>query len=112
MSRAVTAPSYRVAVNGALLDWLMAPDAPDEQLVLEDFLQRPAWHQDAACRGEGVRAFFSGVHVDIQRARAVCRECPVQAPCLQYAMGDADLEGVWAALTAKERRAMRRARVA
>jgi hypothetical protein len=29
-------------VNEALLQWLMsAPDGPDEQLTLEDFLQRP-----------------------------------------------------------------------
>ena len=44
--------------------------------------------------------------------RTVCRECPVQAPCLQPAMADSDLEGVWAGTTAKERRQMRRARVA
>jgi hypothetical protein len=39
----VTAPSYRVRVNEALVQWLMsAPDGPDEQFTLEDFLSRPA----------------------------------------------------------------------
>jgi WhiB family redox-sensing transcriptional regulator len=101
-------------VAEALTAWLMTPEAPGapELPTLEDFLQRPQWHQEAACAGAGVKAFFSGTHVDIQRARGVCRECPVQAPCLQYALGDPDLEGVWAGTTAKERRVMRRGRVA
>jgi len=96
-----------------LLQWCMtAPDTPDERLTLEDFLQRPAWQQDAACRGQGVKAIFSGSSADIDRARAACHACAVQAPCLQYAMADPDLEGVWAGTTAKERRVMLRGAVA
>jgi hypothetical protein len=76
-------------VNEALLQWLMtAPDGPDEQVTLEDFLLRPAWQQDAACRSQGTGAFFSPASVDIDQARLVCHACPVQAPCLQYAFAD------------------------
>ena len=61
-----TAPSYRGRVNDASLQWCMtAPDTPDERLTLEDFLQRPGWQQDAARRGQGVKAFFSGSSADI-----------------------------------------------
>ncbi len=91
---------------------MTAPDGADEQLTLEDFLRRPAWQREAACRSQGTRTWFSGTSPDIERARAVCHACPVQAPCLQYAMSEADLEGVWAGTTAKERRQMRRGRVA
>jgi hypothetical protein len=41
------------AMNRALVDRLMALDAPDEMLTLEDFLRRPEWHQRAAYRGQG-----------------------------------------------------------
>jgi hypothetical protein len=40
-------------VNEAELHRLMAPDAADERLTLEDFLRRPDWHGDAVCRGVG-----------------------------------------------------------
>ncbi len=99
------------AMNAALLGWLMAaPDGPDETLILEDFLARPAWHSEAACRGMGAMFFMKGTVPT--STRAICHTCPVQAPCLQYAMSDPDLEGVWAGTTAKERRAMRHGRVA
>src|ERR1700693_390473 len=98
-------------MNAALLGWLMAaPDGPDETLILEDFLQRPAWHQHAACRNQGVTAFFSGTSANIDRARAICRDCSVRTTCFQYALSDDSLEGVWAGTTAKERRLMRRGR--
>jgi len=97
----------------ALVQWLMsAPDGPDEQLTLEDFLRRPEWQQDAACRGQGVRAWFSGASPELDRARAVCAGCPVRDECHRYAMADPNLEGVWAGFTQQERRGLRRSRVA
>src|SRR6202162_5338613 len=49
--RADTAPPYGFKVN--LTEWLMsAPNAPVIPLTLEDLVQRPAWHQEAACRGQ------------------------------------------------------------
>jgi WhiB family redox-sensing transcriptional regulator len=100
-------------VNEALLQWLMsAPNGPDDQLTLEDFLQRPAWQRNAACAGGGVKAFFAGASADIDHARAVCHTCPVQAACLQYPLGDDTLAGVLAGTTERERRELRRARVA
>ena len=48
----------------------------------------------------------------VERARAVCSGCAVQAECAQYAMADPDLRGVWAGMTAKERRELRRRAVA
>ncbi len=100
-------------MNEALIGWLMtAPDAPDERLELDDFLRRPEWHQDGACRGQGTRAFFSTTPENLERARAVCGGCAVRDECYQYAMSDPDLLGMWAGFTEKERRELRRARVA
>jgi hypothetical protein len=45
-----------VSMNEAELHWLMAPDAPEVPLMLEDFLRRPDGHQLAACCGVGPSA--------------------------------------------------------
>jgi len=100
-------------MNEALVHWLMA--APDTEAVpptLEDFLQRPAWQQDAACRSQGVQTWFSGAPETVDRAKAVCGGCPVREQCYRYAMSDPDLVGMWAGFTEKERRELRRTRVA
>jgi WhiB family redox-sensing transcriptional regulator len=85
------------------------PPAPGEQLpTLEDWLARPSWHLDAACSGLGPDSFFSGAPANVEVARAVCAGCAVRQECHDTAMADADLEGVWAGFTAKERWQMRR----
>jgi WhiB family redox-sensing transcriptional regulator len=43
------------------------------------------------------------------RAKAVCRACPFQPECLQYALAHA-VHGVWGGTTLGERNAYRRAR--
>jgi hypothetical protein len=74
----VTAAPYRCTMNEALIDLLMmAPGAP-ELPTLADLLRRPDWQQDAACRGVGVRAWFSAAPTNVDRARAVCGGCPVR----------------------------------
>jgi hypothetical protein len=78
-------------VNEALTAWLMTPEAPGVPLTLEDFLQRPAWHQRAACRGMGHGAFVRGEKADYGAARELCEGCPVRQECLEAALADSDL---------------------
>ena len=59
-----------------------------------------------------VARFFSVAPNNLERARAICGGCPVRADCYSYAIGDPDLEGMWAGFTSKERREIRRQRVA
>ncbi len=75
------------------------PNAPVIPLTLEDLIARRAWHSEAACVGQTDLFFVKGT--PSTRTRDICRECPVQAACLQYALADPDLEGVWAGTTAK-----------
>jgi WhiB family transcriptional regulator, redox-sensing transcriptional regulator len=96
-------------VNPALTAWLMVPDAPDEPLVLEDFLRPPDWHQHAACKAVGLKPNFSSAPEHLELARAICGGCPVRQECHDVAMADPSLEGIWAGYDAKERRALRRA---
>jgi hypothetical protein len=48
-----TAPPYAGGVNVALVQWLMAPDAPDEPVTLENLPNRPEWPEQAACSNMG-----------------------------------------------------------
>jgi len=64
-----------LVMNEPLIRWLMAPDAPEVPLTLEGFHRRPEWQQDAACRGQGVRAWFPGAPEQLDRARAVWGLC-------------------------------------
>jgi len=45
-------------------------------------------------------------HADILLAKTVCGRCPVKTQCLEYAMTE-DEHGLWAGLTAHERRQLR-----
>lgn len=56
---------------------------------------RIEWRR-ARCRGVGMAPlFFSDEIDDIALARAVCEECPLQAPCLDGALARGEACGVW-----------------
>jgi len=96
-------------VNVALLSWLMAPEAPAEPVTLEDFLQRPSWHRDAAGRGRGPAEFVRAPRSTYDGVRELCETCPVRQECLETALADSDLMGLWGGTTDAERRELRRA---
>src|ERR1039458_1461903 len=95
-------------MNEALIRWLMVPGAEEVPLRLEDFLNPPEWHQQALCRGEGVAMFVRAPKADYGRLRAVCGACPVRTECLEFALADDSLIGLWGGTTDVERREIRR----
>lgn len=108
-----TTLSYPCDVNDAVVAWMMSPGHGEVLPSLEDFLQRPAWHQRAACRGEGTETFVIPHGAQYEpRARELCAGCPVRPECLEVALADSELVGMWGGSTPTERRAMRRGRVA
>jgi WhiB family redox-sensing transcriptional regulator len=68
------------------------------------------WRARAACRGTDTALFFPGRGADLRSARALCESCPVSRECLDLALGDDRLDGIWGGLTSVQRRAMRRQR--
>ncbi|MFG2466134.1 WhiB family transcriptional regulator [Streptomyces canus] len=73
------------------------------------------WRDLAACRFEDPELFFpigeDGLSLQqIEQARAVCNRCPVVTACGNWALRTAEYEGVWGAMTARERRALRLSR--
>ncbi|KES03999.1 transcription factor WhiB [Streptomyces toyocaensis] len=71
------------------------------------------WRNIAACRTEDPDLFFpigtSGpALMQAEQAKAVCRRCPVQEQCLQWALETGQSIGVWGGTNETERRALKR----
>lgn len=70
-----------------------------------------AWRQQARCRGVDPAVFYPVSDEDeALEAKAVCAQCPVREPCLEYAIGVREKHGVWGGLTDRERRRLIRQR--
>lgn len=65
---------------------------------------------DARCAGTDPDVFFPGRGGDLAPARALCGECPVRRPCLEYALSNGEHHGVWGGKSEAERRRLRRSR--
>ncbi|WP_306187520.1 MULTISPECIES: WhiB family transcriptional regulator [unclassified Streptomyces] len=73
------------------------------------------WRDHAACRGQDPDLFFpigttGPALAQIEQAKAMCRRCPVQERCLEWALNTDQTIGVWGATTESERRALKRRR--
>ncbi|MFH9268553.1 WhiB family transcriptional regulator [Streptomyces sp. NPDC017546] len=71
------------------------------------------WRLHAACREEDPDLFFpigstGPALVQTKEAKAVCRTCPVQAACLEWALENKQDSGIWGGLSEDERRALKR----
>lgn len=84
-------------------------------IVVED---RDGWRDAAACRGEDSSLFFAPSYFEKRfekdgreaKAKAICATCPVQTPCLEFALATREAHGVWGGLNETERRQILRAR--
>ena len=67
------------------------------------------WSVDAACRNSDPDALFVQGAAQ-NRAKMICRACPVRIACLADALDNRVEFGVWGGLTERERRALLRRR--
>lgn len=72
----------------------------------------PDWRADALCAQTDLEAFFPEKGGSTRTAKQICAVCEVKAQCLEYALENGELIGVWGGLTEKERRELRRLRKA
>ena len=63
-----------------------------------------SWRQRAACRGVDPDVFYPSSDEEAEAAKAVCRQCPVLSPCLEWALSNRERDGVWGGATERERR--------
>ena len=62
------------------------------------------WMQHGLCREIAPATFFPSDGVGVEAARRICQSCPVQAPCLEYALVERVDHGVWGGASERERR--------
>ena len=62
-----------------------------------------SWRDERACVGVPVEVFFPTYEGSTLQAKRICAGCPVVAECLQYALDNDELDGVWGGLSAAER---------
>jgi WhiB family transcriptional regulator, redox-sensing transcriptional regulator len=75
------------------------------------------WRSQALCRDTDPELFFpigttGAALLQIEHARAVCRQCPVQADCLDFALTTNQDSGIWGGTSEEDRRVLRREFVA
>ena len=67
------------------------------------------WMARGKCRDLDPTIFFPSDGIGVQVARRVCAECPMKAPCLEYALANRVDHGVWGGTSERERRRILRA---
>ncbi len=72
-----------------------------------------SWRVGASCRDTSPELFFpvgttGQAVVQIDQAKQVCEQCPVQEPCLEYALLTNQDSGVWGGTSEEDRRHLRR----
>lgn len=77
--------------------------------------ERMEWVAVARCIGEEPDLFFPvgttrPAVEQTERAKAICRDCPVIMECLEWSLATAQDAGVWGGHSEDERREIRRAR--
>ena len=75
------------------------------------------WRSEALCRDTDPELFFpigttGAALLQIEQARSVCHQCPVQAECLDFALTTNQDSGIWGGTSEEERRGLRREFVA
>lgn len=68
------------------------------------------WMSKGNCRFEPPERFFPSDGVGVEIAKQICATCPVQTPCLEYALEQRIDHGVWGGTSERQRRRILKAR--
>jgi WhiB family redox-sensing transcriptional regulator len=88
-------------LNGRPSELATAPPDPDSE---------SAWMSEGNCRLHPPATFFPSDGVGVDKARKICRDCPVVARCLDYALDERIDHGVWGGCSERERRRILKSR--
>jgi len=64
------------------------------------------WRDRAACADTPKHLFFPAPGESLKPAKAICATCPVRAECLDYALSQPEMRGVWGGTSERQRRGM------
>ena len=65
-----------------------------------DFQERAG----AACAGMDTNIFYPIGTEGIAEAKAICNKCPIIQPCLQYALENDEIHGIWGGTSERKRK--------
>jgi WhiB family redox-sensing transcriptional regulator len=74
------------------------------------------WTAAAACRNGHREVFFPPAHLEHREERSareelakrICKDCPVRLECLDQAVSNREIHGIWGGLNEEERRRLTR----
>ena len=69
-----------------------------------------AWMANGNCRVEPPSTFFPSNGTGVIVAQRICEDCPMKAPCLEYALANRIDHGVWGGASERQRRRMAKKR--
>lgn len=73
-------------------------------------MQPPEWTAEGRCRGMDPQVFFPSDGLGVQAATAICLDCPVREPCLEYALVNRIQHGVFGGESERSRERILRQR--
>lgn len=81
-------------------------------MSLMELFEGEDWRESARCKGMDPDLFHPerGSWKQMEEAKAICAQCPVQTHCLEYAITSNEKIGIWGGTAEVERRKIRRAR--
>lgn len=68
------------------------------------------WMAEGNCNNHPPTVFFPSDGVGVEVAKKICATCPVQEPCLEYALENRIDHGVWGGTSERGRRRILKAR--
>lgn len=82
-------------------------------ITLKEFQLEQEKYDSLPCQ-DNPDAFFANdgpndLHI-AEMAKKLCAECPLQTMCLQYALDNREVHGIWGGLTQKARRVLTRSK--
>ena len=69
-----------------------------------------AWMSRGACAQSDPNVFFPHDGVGVEIAKAICSDCRIAGPCLEYALAHRIEHGVWGGCSERQRRRILRDR--
>jgi WhiB family redox-sensing transcriptional regulator len=91
--------------DSAVGRWIRGPQPQPEDEPVE--LARN-WREQALCAQVDPELFFPDHDIIPKEAKLICDQCRVRLDCLQYALDNHPLPGVWAGTNHKKRKELRR----
>lgn len=69
--------------------------------------EKPEWMALGSCRGCDPDLWYAERGESTAQAKEICAACPVRGECLDYALANRELYGVWGGCSERERRRLR-----